>query len=144
MAGTSRFDHEFVDHVPEKPAEGVLYVSMRYATVIHLCACGCGSEIVTPLDPTDYTLAYDGDTITLRPSVGNWRLPCRSHYFITKSRVHWAGDMTAEQIAAGRARDRYAKQLASGIVDPDEESRQPWWVAASTRVRQGMHHLLQR
>lgn len=119
MAPVERFRFEFVDQVPDDPAQGVLYVSMHHATVIHLCACGCGVEVVTPLDPTDYKLTFDGETITLRPSVGNWRLPCRSHYFVTNSSVRWAGDMTDDQIADGRARDRRAKELAHGQHHPE-------------------------
>jgi hypothetical protein len=63
---------------------GVLYVSPGYATVTHLCCCGCGAEVVTPLSPTDWKLTFDGVAISLSPSVGNWSLPCRSHYFIDR------------------------------------------------------------
>jgi hypothetical protein len=28
---------------------GVIYISERYATAVHLCCCGCGYEVVTPL-----------------------------------------------------------------------------------------------
>ena len=47
---------EFVDYIPEQLNPGVLYVSMRYATVNHLCCCGCGLEVVTTLSPTDWRL----------------------------------------------------------------------------------------
>lgn len=113
MTAAQRFSHEFVDHVPDHPADGVLYVSMKFATVIHFCACGCGTEVVTPLDPTDFKLIFDGETISLRPSVGNWQFPCRSHYWITGSRVLWAGEMPADLIQAGRRRSRVAKGIES-------------------------------
>lgn len=112
MAPTEVFQVQFVESVPDQLEEGTLYVSMRFAMVIHLCACGCGTETVTPLDRTDYKLVYDGDTITLCPSIGNWQYRCRSHYFIRRSRVVWADDMTAEQIARGRRRSRRTKELA--------------------------------
>jgi hypothetical protein len=111
MAPTEVFHVEFVESAPGQLDEGTLYVSMRFATVIHLCACGCGTETVTPLDPTDYKLIYDGDTITLCPSIGNWQYPCRAHYFIRRNRVVWARDMTDQQIAAGRQKSQRAKEL---------------------------------
>lgn len=83
---------EFIVTVPDDLEEGVLYVSMTYATAIHLCACGCGEEVVTPISPTDWQLRYDGEAISLAPSIGNRRLPCRSHYWIRSGRVDWAPD----------------------------------------------------
>lgn len=87
-----RLDHEFVTTVPDQLEAATLYVSMPYATAIHLCACGCREQVVTPISPTAWTLTFDGETITLSPSVGNWRLPCRSHYWVRRSRVLWADD----------------------------------------------------
>lgn len=123
MSKTKEFEYELIDHAPEKLADGVLYVFMRYAALMHLCACGCGREVVTPLDPTDYTFTFDGETVTLRPSVGNWRFPCRSHYFIPKSRVEWLRDMTAEQIQTGRAANRQATPRASKAPESRPERR---------------------
>lgn len=46
--------HEFVDYIPKKLEDGVVvYVSLTYATAVHRSCCGCGSEVVTPLSPTD-------------------------------------------------------------------------------------------
>ena len=53
MTKVERLGHEFVEGIPERLEEGVLYVSILYATAMHLCACGCGREVVTPLTPTD-------------------------------------------------------------------------------------------
>jgi hypothetical protein len=100
---------QFVEFVPERLEEGVLYVSMEYATVAHKCLCGCGKEVVTPLSPTDWALTFDGESISLDPSVGNWSYPCQSHYWIRKNKVQWCGDMPQELIDAGRARDTRAK-----------------------------------
>jgi Family of unknown function (DUF6527) len=69
-----RLDHRFVDHVPEVIEPGVLYVSMKYATAAHQCCCGCGSEVITPFTPTDWSLTYDGDAISLNPSIGQLEL----------------------------------------------------------------------
>ena len=91
----SRIDHyelAFVDYMPNSLEPGVLYISMRYATVIHLCACGCGEKVVTPLSPDGWKLTFDGEGISLSPSIGNWDFPCRSHYWIKNNRVLHAGE----------------------------------------------------
>jgi hypothetical protein len=106
----SQYSQRFVEFVPDVLEDGVLYVSMSYAVVSHRCACGCGREVVTPLSPTDWKLMFDGETVSLDPSIGNWSFPCRSHYFIRRGRVQWAGNMADEQIQRGRLRDRATKQ----------------------------------
>jgi hypothetical protein len=75
--------HKFIDLVPGSLEEGVLYISILYRSAIHLCACGCGREVVTPISPGDWQLFFNGETVSLRPSIGNWKFDCRSHYFIT-------------------------------------------------------------
>lgn len=97
--------HAFVDAIPEKLEAGVLYVSIRYATAVHLCCCGCDREVVTPLQPNRFSLTYDGASVSLWPSIGNWSFPCQSHYWIEEDRVRWARKWSAGQIAAGRDRD---------------------------------------
>ncbi|TAL06508.1 MAG: hypothetical protein EPO00_10980 [Chloroflexota bacterium] len=93
--------HRFVDAIPDRLQAGVLYVSMRYRTAVHLCPTGCGEEVVTPLGRDDWTLTFDG-TVSLRPSVGNWGLACRSHYWITRDAVVWAATWSREQVARWR------------------------------------------
>ena len=100
-----KMDHEFVTHIPERLEEGVLYVSLEFATVVHKCACGCGEEVVTPLGPGEWQLTYDR-TVSLAPSVGNWSFQCRSHYWIEGSRVRWARDFSGEEVASIRRRAR--------------------------------------
>ena len=101
--------YEFVKAIPDELEEQTLYVSMDYATVAHKCCCGCGREVVTPLSPTDWKLIYDGESISLSPSIGNWSFKCRSHYWIKNSIIRWAGQWSREKIAAGRAHDRSTK-----------------------------------
>jgi hypothetical protein len=96
----------FVEEVPSQMQPGVLYVSMECATAMHLCACGCGAQTVTPLSPADWVLFYDGEAVTLHPSIGNWSLPCRSHYFIEDGKVVWAAPMSEAAISRGRVWDR--------------------------------------
>ena len=106
----------FVNFIPEIIDEGVLYISTTYATATHKCACGCGEIVVTPIKPADWIVIWNGDTVTLKPSIGNWSLPCQSHYLIIENRIIWAGKWNTSQIEAGRARDkrmkaRYYKKL---------------------------------
>ena len=101
--------HEFVKFIPDQMEDGVVYVTIEYATAVHRCCCGCGSEVVTNFSPTDWKLIFDGETISLDPSIGNWSFPCQSHYFIWLNKVVWAGKWSPEQIAAGRERDRARK-----------------------------------
>ncbi len=82
------FDVAYIEEAPAILEERVLYVSLPYATVIHLCACGCRSEVVTPLAKSGWRLSFDGQ-VSLSPSIGNWRLPCRSHYYIVGNEVRW-------------------------------------------------------
>jgi hypothetical protein len=90
MTRPSRLTHVFVEYLPDKIARGKLYISMQHATAAHQCCCGCGREVVTPLSPKDWQLTYDGRSISLTPSIGNWSYPCRSHYWIRHDRVVWA------------------------------------------------------
>lgn len=102
--------HEFVESIPDVVQPGTVYVSIVYATAVHKCCCGCGQEVVTPLSPTDWKLVFDGETVSLDPSIGNWSFPCQSHYWITRDRVRWAEKWSKEEIAVGRAHDAAAKK----------------------------------
>jgi len=106
----SELKPEFVDLVPPDLEEGVLYVSMNYGTAIHLCACGCGEKAVTPLTPTDWKLIFDGETVSLWPSIGNWSFNCRSHYIVKKNKIRWAEDWSRSKVKANRDRQRGEKQ----------------------------------
>jgi hypothetical protein len=109
MTGRTSLTHEFVEYVPADLADGVLYISILYRTAVHRCACGCGNKVATPISPADWQLFYDGDTVSLTPSIGNWGFPCRSHYWIDANEIQWAKDWTDKQIAAGRARDDHGR-----------------------------------
>lgn len=128
----SQLHHRFVDEAPERLEAGILYVSVKYRTTLHLCCCGCDNQVTLPLRPSAWSLTYDGSTITLSPSVGNWSFPCRSHYWIRQSRVEWSGRWTDDEIAAGRRRTLEERgALDAPEVSPTREStesrRPPWW-----------------
>lgn len=114
--------HEFVEFIPDVLKDGTLYVSMAYATAVHKCCCGCGREVITPLSPTDWRLIFDGRTISLDPSIGNWGFDCKSHYWIIRDKVKWARQWSQKEIDTGRTHDRQAKKrYFSGIKSPDLE-----------------------
>ena len=134
-----KFMPTFVDSVPRQLGEGYLYVSLRYRTVTHLCACGCGVEVNTPLHPTGWEITYDGVTVSLSPSVGNWSEECRSHYLIEKNIVRWSRSWSSAEILSERAmRRRDIKEYYDdrrGIgVGPDRESAD-WGRDPSRRLR---------
>lgn len=135
MTRISTLTAVFVEFVPETVLDGHIYISLEYGTAVHRCCCGCGNEVVTPLSPTDWRVIYDGKTVSLDPSIGNWSFPCQSHYWIRNNRVRWARRWTREEIEAGRANDRAVK---AGHYDwitarTDEVDEQPadrpvtWW-----------------
>ena len=113
-------EHRFCAHIPESLDPGVLYVSMEYATAAHSCCCGCGEEVVTPFTPTDWEMSFNGHAISLWPSIGNWTLPCRSHYVVREGTVIEAGPWTDEKIVAERRRDRAAKAQFYGTAAKTE------------------------
>jgi hypothetical protein len=109
MTRISQLTAEFIEFAPPELKDGVLYVSMIYGSAVHKCCCGCGEKVVTPFSPTDWKLTFDGETVSLRPSIGNWSFACRSHYWIRENEIHWAPAWSEEEIEAGRKRDREAK-----------------------------------
>lgn len=106
MTAPFPIDHVFVDRIPTVRKERTLYVSIPFATAVHNCMCGCGTKVVTPLSPPQWKITFDGESVSLWPSIGNSGLTCRSHYVIEQDQVHWAPTWTDEKIAAGRARDK--------------------------------------
>lgn len=106
-----RLQHKFVEEIPEHPESGTLYISLEYGTAIHKCCCGCGNEVVTPLSPKQWKLIFDGENVSLYPSIGNWSTPCQSHYWITNSEVEWARKWTAEEIRLARAADQRSTRV---------------------------------
>ena len=91
-----------VHYMPKELNPGVLYVSQEFGVAVHLCVCGCGTKIRTPLGPTEWAIQETDAGPSLHPSVGNWQQACQSHYWIYRGEVRWAAKWTPEQIAAGR------------------------------------------
>lgn len=130
---------QYSDFIPDKLKEGVLYISERYKTASHKCACGCGEEVVTPLSPVEWQLQKAGGKVSLHPSIGNWNYACKSHYWIRNNSIQWAGSMNSKQIAHVQSMDRVEKQrfvaeqnLRKGVAQQDgngelrSNQRQSW------------------
>jgi len=100
---TQRFELQKVQYMPTKFDPGVLYVAEKFKAATHLCACGCGTIVRTPLDRWSLTEARDGPS--LYPSIGNWQEPCQSHYWINGGEVKWADKWSTEEILEGRKRE---------------------------------------
>lgn len=137
--------HKFVEYMPDVLDEGVIYVSIPFSLVSHKCCCGCGEEVVTPISPTDWELIFDGETVSLYPSIGNWNFKCRSHYWIRRNRVDWAAQCSSEEIQTGRyldslAKERYFRRLEGKTVTPEGTAK----ASPSKRKRKGFLPQLRR
>jgi len=106
-----------VHYMPKELEPGVLYVSEEFGAAAHLCACGCGSKIRTPLGPTEWALEETDSGPTLRPSVGNWQQACQSHYWIYRGEIVWFDKWTPEQIAAGRRGEEERRRTYYDALD---------------------------
>ena len=95
--------HTFVRFIPRDMDDGMLYISLEYAVIVHRCFCGCRSEVVTPLSPNDWRMIFDGESVSLWPSVGNWSFQCKSHYWIWAGQVVWARKWSQDEINSNRA-----------------------------------------
>lgn len=101
--------YKFVEFIPEIIEEGILYISLEYCTAIHKCVCGCDNEVVTPLSPTDWEMTFNGKSVSLYPSIGNWNFECKSHYWITRNKVRFARKWYDWEIDEGRKKDTALK-----------------------------------
>ena len=101
---------------------------------MHLCACGCKTEISTPLHPTGWKITFNGESVSLYPSVGNWSERCQSHYVIRDNQVIWGYRFSKERINDIRkkrrediARHYRQKQVTTGLaLNPSSDSGGIW------------------
>lgn len=121
---------EFVESFPELLEEGTLYISDKFSIAGHKCCCGCGEEVITPLNAAQWQVRREGGLVSLHPSIGNWKFACRSHYWIRKNRVVDAPPLPEWVIDRVKKRDRRDKDIhikktnrASGIFD----WMRRWW-----------------
>lgn len=123
-----KIDLQLVRFMPMDLLPGILYVSEEYKVAGHLCPCGCGNKVITPLGPTEWSFTLEDDEPTLDPSIGSWQLPCRSHYWIRAARIEWSYQWSDREIEAGRKaeerrRKRYYDELAKANKTKDNVVR---------------------
>ena len=133
------FKHEFVEFIPERAAreddlrldricDGVAHVRLRLRK-----QGGHAAEA-----RRTGSSSFDGKTVSLHPSIGNWGFPCRSHYWIRNNKVQWAEQWSQDRIEAGRAYDRRAKeeyfnaaegapQISSSKPETTPARKDAWW-----------------
>jgi hypothetical protein len=104
--------------MPSIFVQGVLYVSDEYQIAGHLCACGCGEKVWTPLGPVDWSVMIKKKGPSMIPSIGNGQLNCKSHYIIRNGNILWYDAITDEDTefdlnAANVKRRDYYKNLYS-------------------------------
>lgn len=122
MRKVSRLTHRFVDSFPQPMEDGHLYVSIKFKSVGHKCCCGCGMEVVTPLSPAQWRLTFNGSSISIHPSIGNWSFPCKSHYWIQENEVQWSRQFSEEEIEECQQRDR--RKLQEHYGEREDKSKQ--------------------
>lgn len=131
----NRVGPRFVEFVPDVLEQGVVYISIPYGAIVHGCLCGCGEKVSTPLSPAQWSLTYDGEHISLSPSVGSGTLPCNSHYVIARNEVRWAATMTKAQTVAALDRDRAVLVEHREPAAPVGQKRRHWWSWVAGRFR---------
>lgn len=127
-----KLKHKFVEFIPKELEDNLIYISIRFSTAVHKCACGCGTKTVTPFSPTDWKLIFDGKSISLDPSIGNWGFLCQSHYWINKNNIEWTTKWSKEMIEEGRKMNKMNKKIyyQENIQDSSRKnnnSNKPWW-----------------
>lgn len=104
-----RYAVETVDEPPDYASAGVVYLvgeGAGFWCMLLVCPCGCGELIslntLSSVRP-HWRVRTDADTVSIWPSVHRTR-GCRSHFFITRSRVEWChhlGSTHAEEFDDG-------------------------------------------
>jgi hypothetical protein len=116
-----KYKSQRVHYMPKELEPGILYVSEEFDIAIHLCACGCGSKVKTPLGPTEWSVKETKSGPSMRPSIGNWQQACQSHYWITGGKIVWGEKWSSEQIATGRRHEEERRRDYYKALDRKRE-----------------------
>ncbi len=129
-----KFRLQRVEFMPKEMQPGILYYAEEYGAAAHLCACGCGSKIRTPIDDAEWSLKEGSGGPSLYPSVGNWQKPCRSHYFIRNGAIIWCGQWTEEEVKMGRRLEHQRRVAHLDRKSPRKKRRRFWdWMRSLFR-----------
>ena len=71
--------------------DNVICISDEFQIAEHKCICGCGTLISTPLNKNDwkYNINKHTDSISMQPSIGNFQIPCNTHYIFSKGNANF-------------------------------------------------------
>jgi hypothetical protein len=106
-AGAAEDDLDDVERLLESTSPRARFTSPSPTRRSSTCApVVAATRWVTPLSPAEWQLIFDGATVSLSPSVGNWEFLCRSHYGIRRNRVQWAPSWSKARIEAGQSADQ--------------------------------------
>ena len=123
----------YVANLPEQLDEGVFYICEEFDATAHKCCCGCGEEVYNKLGPAKWQLTKEPDgTVSLYPSVGNWKYACRSHYWIANNRVIEAGAMSNRAAKAVQQRDHRDRNRL--IEKHNAQTRRTLWQRAVSAI----------
>lgn len=100
-----------VHFLPKDLEEGLLYVSEEFGVAGHLCPCGCRAKIITPLGPIEWSYKETDEKATLSPSIGNWQIPCKSHYWIRGGQIEWSTLWSNDEIIAGQQEENERRKI---------------------------------
>lgn len=115
---------EYVKQFPEQLMEGVLYISEEFELTAHTCCCGCGEDVYNKLSPVKWQLTKSSDgSVSLYPSIGNWKYQCQSHYWIRNNQIIDAGSMSANEIEMVQTRDRQDRDRYIAHINSQAESK---------------------
>lgn len=137
---------EYVTQLPDTLEDGVLYICEEFDLTAHKCCCGCGEDVHNKLSPAKWRLTkMPNGSVSLDPSIGNWKYACKSHYWIQKNRVINAGPMSAWKIRGiqqrdRQDRDRYIAQI-NAQIDPTNEQTMNLWKRTRVLISRTLHCL---
>ncbi len=131
----NRITPEVVELAPRVLQLGRLYISPKYRAAVHLCCCGCGEKVVTPLSPAEWQLELTQGRATLQPSIGNGSMACRSHYWIRDNRVIWTVQLPKHRVKAVFARDQRDLQAMHSTNQALRDSKQNTPIPSTSEPR---------
>lgn len=130
MSRIKEVTFEMVDLLPGVLADGVIYVSLEHRTIVHKCCCGCGERVVLNLSPAGWKVTFDGETISLCPSVSNGSLGCNSHYWIRNNKVDWSNPLSASETKLAQVSGQ--SEVVEHFKSPVKKT---FWQRVSSRLR---------
>lgn len=136
----------FVETIPTDSVDiqaGKLYISMKYNTLVHRCPCGCEGLSEIGLHSATRRMIYDGENVSIEPSIGVRTLHCRSHYWITKNRIVWEKPLS-EALDECYDRDRIDLTKAYGENQLGQQAAHEKGTWCSRLLRKALKILLPR